>query len=272
MGGLIYMVKNNVNNKIYIGQTKYDLNYRRKEHINEAKRGGGFYFHKSLRKYKYDFSWKIIENNVDLGILDEREKFYIEFYDTFNSNNGYNLTNGGDFCFKVKYSKKELDFIIIERYKLNGMKNILLKFNKIFNRKVKNVYSIDKIIKKYIPFEDEKEIKFKIKSLNSKSRIETKQSKKNRSKGQLGKKCTDITKQKLRLIKTGFKHTDVSKAKVKKNNKRTIKFSETEIKFILNSKNNGISKRKILLMLNKKYGYSINLTSTSVIDRVIKDN
>lgn len=272
MSGLIYCVKNNINGKIYIGQTKYDLKSRKREHINEAKRGGGFYFHKALKKYDYNFTWSILEENIKLEYVDEREKYYIELYDTFNSNNGYNLTSGGDFCFKVKYTKEELDYIISERYSLNGQKRILESFNKEFNREVRNVYSIDKIIKKYIPKEDEKDIKFKIKSKNSKNRVETSASKLNRSKSQIGKEHTDETKEKIRLSKLGSKHTEESKDKVKKNNKRTIRFNVDEINFILESIKNGVSKRKTISNLNNNFGYKINLTSTSVIDRVIKDS
>ncbi len=270
MKGIIYSAINNINNKRYIGQSKYGFDFRKKEHINEAKRGGGFYFHSALRKYEFDFTWEILEDNIDLSELDERERYYIELYNTFNSSNGYNLTSGGDFCNKVKYSKEEIDFILQKRYEFIGLKEIVNLFNKEFDRELKNVYSIDKIIKKLIPFDDEKEIKFRIKSKTSQERIENIETTKKRSIAQLGKKHTQETIEKLRRVKTGTKHSNESIDKIKKNNKRTIQFKTDEIKFILNSFNDGISKRQILIRLNQEFGYKINLTSTSIIDRVLK--
>lgn len=272
MKGIIYLVVNNDNGKMYIGQTKYTFDFRKKEHINEAKRGEGFYFHKALRKYKFNFTWKILEDGIELSELDNRERYYIKLYDTFNSSNGYNLTSGGDFCRKVKYSKKEIEFILEKRYEFRGLKEILNLFNVEFSRELKNVYSIDKIIKKLINERDEKEIKFQIKSKNSRERIETPNSRLNRSKSQLGKKHVPETIEKLRKIKTGIKHSKESIEKVRKNNSRTIRFTNDEVKFILNNIEIGLSKRKTLMMLNEKFGYNINLTSTSVIDRILKEN
>lgn len=271
MKGIIYCATNYCNNKKYIGQTKYTLDIRKNGHINDAKRNKGFLFHKALIKYNFDFSWEILESDVLIDELDTKEKFYIELYDTFNSEKGYNLTSGGGYCKKVKYSLEEINFIIENRRLLKGEKEILALFNINFSRVIKNVHSIRQLILTYISEDENKEIKFKIKSINTKNRFETEESRLNRSEAQKGKKWSEETKIKQRNLRLGFKHSEETKNKVKINNKRTIKFKDNEIRFILDSLKNKISKRKILISLNEIFGYSINITSTSIIDRIIKE-
>ncbi len=207
MYSIIYCATNNLNNKKYIGQTKHSLDLRKSEHINEAKRNKGFYFHKALRKYSFNFAWEILEVCLTQNQTDEREKFYIDFFDTFNSEKGYNLTSGGDFCNKVKYSTEEIEFVLNKRRELKGRKIILELFNKKFNRNVKNVHSIVGLIKTYLPLEEGEKIKFQMKSNNSKKRIETKKSKLNRSLAQLGKTHSKETIEKMRKNKLNFKHS-----------------------------------------------------------------
>lgn len=104
MIGLIYKVTNKQNNKIYVGQTINTLNRRRSSHYNATKRHyGNSIFHKALEKYPEDnFIWKVIEtiktdDKQELqNKLNERERYYIKFYNSNNLNKGYNLTSGGD--------------------------------------------------------------------------------------------------------------------------------------------------------------------------------
>jgi len=92
----IYAIKNNVTNKIYIGKTT-DFEIRKKEHIRKlkAKRHHNRHLQSSFNKNGIDsFVFDIIEK-CDLGHLDEKEKYWIEFYKTTNDNNGYNIMSGG---------------------------------------------------------------------------------------------------------------------------------------------------------------------------------
>jgi len=93
--GLIYLVENKINGKKYIGQCITQLNYRKAKHFSAAfKFNSQSRFHEALRKYgKRNFKWEIIENNVAVDYLDNREIFWIDFYDTLKS--GYNMTSGG---------------------------------------------------------------------------------------------------------------------------------------------------------------------------------
>lgn len=95
MIGYIYKITNRVNNKVYIGQTHFTVEHRFKQHIknfNIEHRQQALY--KAFAKYGIDnFSAETLEA-VDVEKLNEREIYWIAYYDSFK--NGYNLTLGGD--------------------------------------------------------------------------------------------------------------------------------------------------------------------------------
>lgn len=100
--GIIYAVICLLNNKVYIGKTIQDFEKRKQCHLrkmSEKKQNGDFTystkFYNALRKYGIDnFKWEVIESGVGEDILNEREIFYIEKYNSYND--GYNSTIGGD--------------------------------------------------------------------------------------------------------------------------------------------------------------------------------
>lgn len=49
---IIYKVTNLINNKIYIGQTRYSLNIRKASHLHQSKNNSIVYFHRAIKKYK----------------------------------------------------------------------------------------------------------------------------------------------------------------------------------------------------------------------------
>ena len=51
MKGFIYKVTNKVNNKVYIGQTRYTVEFRWRQHVNSK---DNCHFHLALRKYGVD--------------------------------------------------------------------------------------------------------------------------------------------------------------------------------------------------------------------------
>ena len=90
----IYMHRNKINNKVYIGQTKC-------KDPNERWRNGthykGTYFGCAIEKYGWEnFEHIILEKNIlSLEEADEKECFYIAQYQSNNPEKGYNLTSGG---------------------------------------------------------------------------------------------------------------------------------------------------------------------------------
>ena len=94
--GYIYKITNNINNKIYIGQTIRSLEKRWKEHIFKSKSGDhmNLPLARAIRKYGAEnFTISLIEEVADEE-LNDREKYYINYYDSYHT--GYNATLGGD--------------------------------------------------------------------------------------------------------------------------------------------------------------------------------
>ena len=92
----IYKIINDVNNKIYIGKTNKSIEERFKEHWKdyERERKEKRPLYSAMNKYGVEH-FKIEEiEQCDLNIVEEREKYWIEYYGSFKY--GYNATLGGD--------------------------------------------------------------------------------------------------------------------------------------------------------------------------------
>ena len=96
----IYKITNQINNKVYIGETIRGIETRWTEHKRRAhsKEGDhGYYYHIScaIRKYgEENFIIETLEECPD-EIRFEREMYYIEYFDSTDPNNGYNAVLGG---------------------------------------------------------------------------------------------------------------------------------------------------------------------------------
>lgn len=107
---LIYLITNNFNNLVYIGQTTKTLEeriYWYKKDIQLKKKVTPIIA--AMRKYGIDnFNFQIIENNIeDQDVLDEKERYWIRYYDSNNPEKGYNRDSGGvSGGFKSKETKK----------------------------------------------------------------------------------------------------------------------------------------------------------------------
>lgn len=98
---LIYAYKKKSQNKIvYVGQT-IQLDERHKKHMlydpyNKNTREYNYPLSRGIRKYGIDeYELIILEDNIPLEELDDREKYWIKYYNTYW--NGYNQTVGGAF-------------------------------------------------------------------------------------------------------------------------------------------------------------------------------
>lgn len=98
--GYIYKITNQINNKIYIGQTiksrptdRFSQHRYLARHIEQEKTIS--YLHRAMAEYGVDnFSFEIIEK-VENELLNQQEQYWISFYNSLVPN-GYNLTLGGD--------------------------------------------------------------------------------------------------------------------------------------------------------------------------------
>ena len=90
----IYKYQNKINGKIYIGQsTNIENRYRQHLYDADVRPEDGTGIDLAIRKYGIDnFTFEIIEE-CPKDKLDEREIYWIQYYDSYN--NGYNRTIGG---------------------------------------------------------------------------------------------------------------------------------------------------------------------------------
>ena len=91
----IYKIENNLNHKIYIGQS-VDIERRWKQHIsssNDVKHP--LYYNQLYRDFRHygidNFTFSIVQE-ISEGSLDEAELYWMKHYDTLK--NGYNISAG----------------------------------------------------------------------------------------------------------------------------------------------------------------------------------
>ena len=93
----IYKIENKINHKVYIGQSvniKRRWSNHRQHYKNPKDKGYDYYLYRSMRKYGIkNFSFEILEV-CPPSLLNERERYYINKYDSFF--NGYNNSLGGE--------------------------------------------------------------------------------------------------------------------------------------------------------------------------------
>lgn len=89
----IYIITNDINNKVYIGQS-VNAHNRFLQHISEAKlQSNQMLIHKAMQKYGVEhFSYSILEYQIEN--YDEQECYWIKYYNSIQPN-GYNVCTGG---------------------------------------------------------------------------------------------------------------------------------------------------------------------------------
>lgn len=93
----IYCIENIINKKRYIGQSR-DAKMRFYGHKSELRRNvhGNEHLQRAWNKYgEENFIFYIIKE-CKLIELDECEKYYIDYYNTFDYEDGYNIELGGN--------------------------------------------------------------------------------------------------------------------------------------------------------------------------------
>ncbi len=113
----IYIICNNVNQKVYVGSSQ-NIKTRISKHFNELRKN----IHKNRHlqgawnKYgKENFELKIIENIQEKDKLIEREQFYINKYNAFNENFGYNICPNAYNSIGFKHTEESKQKMSIEK-------------------------------------------------------------------------------------------------------------------------------------------------------------
>lgn len=165
---IIYKITNKVNGKIYIGQTIRSLESRWWDHCKpSAKQVIGH----CINKYgKENFTIEQIDSANSLDELNEKEVYWINFFDSRNKEIGYNIAFGGE--------------------------------NKIMTDEIKEKLSIANSGKKKPPMSEEHRRKL---SEAAKRRVITQETRDKISKSHKGLKPDDETRKKLSAAKKGKK-------------------------------------------------------------------
>lgn len=127
------------NGKKYIGQTKSHLEARINQHEQKAKdtRNKSKFYH-AIRTTKDPIIWGILERNISLDKVDERERYYIDKYDTIND--GYNSVLGGITYYSEQFTRD----IIKKIYKdLRNDKKTLTEIADKYNTLIQTISAIN---------------------------------------------------------------------------------------------------------------------------------
>ena len=88
----IYKIKNDINDKLYIGQSINPLKDRMQRHLTDSQKLNT-HFARAMRKYGVEhFTIEVIKEGItDQEVLTQREQYWIRYYDSIKK--GYNETD-----------------------------------------------------------------------------------------------------------------------------------------------------------------------------------
>ena len=140
----IYKITNTQNGKVYIGQS-VDILRRWRKHLLNSQSAKSHEFnsplHRAFKKYNISsFSFDIIEY-CDKKSLNEKEKYWINFYNSRNKSFGYNIAEGGSNSHPVALSQDDVDII---KTLLNDTNISQLDISKKFNVTQRTISYINK--------------------------------------------------------------------------------------------------------------------------------
>lgn len=129
----IYLIQNTINGKSYVGKS-IDISRRWSKHrsdtFNELSEVYNYPLYRAMRKYGIEnFKFSVLEECSETE-LNEKEKYWISKFDTFN--NGYNQTLGGelDHSKPIKITESQLDEIIsLLKFSTISISNIAKQFS-----------------------------------------------------------------------------------------------------------------------------------------------
>jgi group I intron endonuclease len=229
---------NDAKNKVYIGISN-NLTRRKRDHLNnliENCHKNKFLQNAFVKYGKENFVFEILEL-CSSDLLKEKERKYIEKFNTFNNQYGYNLTTGGEHCKLSESTKKKLSIVKSGRKLSDKTKIKLAVHNLLKNRPELKVEIIDGKIyvegKEYAkskngkfrtPKDDEEYIKYKedIKKKRSElwkkigsNRIKSQQEREKLRKANIGKKASEETRKKIGSYHIGKEITTEHRERIK---------------------------------------------------------
>jgi group I intron endonuclease len=106
---LVYIYRNRLDNKVYVGKTAFSLKKRHNEHLAMARYRDKNYFHNALRKHgEKNFEHCVVSYASSPEELDRMEAYFIRRYRANEPGHGCNLTFGGDGCVPTEAVRAKL--------------------------------------------------------------------------------------------------------------------------------------------------------------------
>ena len=209
--GYIYKITNILNNKIYIGKTKNSIerrfNQHKKSSLTYDSSNSISYLHSAMYKYGVDnFIIEEIDTADSLTELNQKEKYWINEFNSIDKSIGYNLAKGGDGGDIFNQLDKEAQNKKREKHSIDTSNRIWVT-NGIDTKYIKK----DDVI----PEGYYRGRTFNTSNIGKYERTEEhRQAMKGRNPSMLGKHLSEETKQKLREANLGKKYSaEVNKKK-----------------------------------------------------------
>ena len=153
----VYCILNTTNEKRYVGSSVH-VKQRFAEHKRDLKKGKhcNIVLQRAWKKYGEDsFCFVVLEENVPVANLLEREAYYITLYSSYSYENGYNIgipekiinRNIGDnfymsfFNSKKRYSRQQIENVIVLLSTTNDTTTEISKKTGVNKRTIQTIYS-----------------------------------------------------------------------------------------------------------------------------------
>lgn len=194
---IIYICKNKIDGKSYIGQSQFSLTIRWRRHRVKAKMGSPYYFHNAIRKYGPEaFDCQVLwEGTVSKNTLDAMESTFIFMLDT-KAPLGYNISNGGRGNSGFKHSEEA-------RAKIG-----LASKNRVFSPEARQNMSN---ARKGITLSEETKQKIRLANLG---KIRPVEDRLKISEAQIGRKLTNEWRENIRKSRIGTKRSEETRKKM----------------------------------------------------------
>ena len=154
MNGFIYIIKNTINSKVYIGQTRTSVEQRWKEHLRHAQYGDQL-INRAMKKYGIDKFYIETLEICSIEVLNYREMYYIDLFDSTDKSKGYNVSIGGN---TPRFKRKTLSISdLVDLYVNLGREITKMRLNSLadkYHGKIEYDYVTGKV--KFIDLENKR--------------------------------------------------------------------------------------------------------------------
>jgi group I intron endonuclease len=213
----IYLIKNIVNNKVYVGSA-VNINNRWREHKHRLKKGKHHSKHLQCAWDKYgeeNFKFEIIEEVQNPLHLLAYEQVYLDYYKSYEDDRGYNICKVAGSILGVKLSEETKKKMRETRKNISEETRQKLREANIGRKHSEETKQ--KIREKKTGKKFSEETRQKI-SEGNKGKKYSEEAKNKISKANKGRKHSEETKQKLREAKKGRKFSEQHKQKLREAN------------------------------------------------------